>query len=72
MPSTRADVSQVSWRKSSLSFFNGNCVEACRLGTDRIGIRDSKDNGNGPVLIFTDGEWAAFLAGAKQGQFDNL
>jgi hypothetical protein len=70
MPSIRADVSQVSWRKSSLSYYNGNCVELCRLGTDRIGIRDSK--GNGPVLIFTDAEWAAFLAGAKQGQFDNL
>ena len=69
---TRADVSQASWRKSSFSHFNGNCIEITRLPPDRIGIRDTKDNGAGPVLIFTGAEWDAFLAGAKEGEFDNL
>ncbi len=34
-----------------------------------VALRDSKDP-TGPVLIFTPGEWAAFLAGAKDGEFD--
>lgn len=69
---TSADICQASWRKSSFSQLNGNCFEISRLRPDRIGIRDTKDNGNGPVLIFTGAEWDAFLAGAKEGQFDNL
>jgi hypothetical protein len=51
---------------------NGSCVEISRLVSDRIGVRDTKDNGTGPVLIFTEAEWRAFIAGAKERQFDNL
>jgi hypothetical protein len=69
---TGGDVSGASWRKSQFSQYNGNCVEIGRLLPDRIGIRDTKDNGSGPVLIFTGAEWDAFIAGAKEGQFDNL
>jgi hypothetical protein len=69
---TSADIRQASWRKSSFSQMNGNCLELSRLRPDGIGIRDTKDNGNGPLLIFTDAEFDAFLAGAKEGQFDNL
>jgi hypothetical protein len=32
-------------------------------------MRDSKDP-NSPVLTFTHQEWAAFLDGAKRGEFD--
>jgi hypothetical protein len=49
---------------------NGSCVEVGRLLPDGIGVRDTKDNGSGPILIFTDAEWNAFIAGAKEGQFD--
>ena len=35
-----------------------------------IGIRDSKDDGRGPVLAFTEEEWAAFIDAAKHGDFD--
>jgi Domain of unknown function (DUF397) len=35
-----------------------------------IGLRDGKDRGNGPVLAFSEEEWAAFIDGAKQGWFD--
>jgi hypothetical protein len=69
---TSAHVDQAVWRKSSFSNFNGNCVEIGLLMPDRVGVRDTKDNGNGPVLIFTAAEWDAFIAGAKEGQFDQL
>ena len=69
---TSADVSRALWRKSSFSNLNGNCVEIGRLMPNRVAIRDTKDDGGGPVLIFTDAEWGAFIAGAKDGQFDNL
>jgi Domain of unknown function (DUF397) len=67
-----ADVSRAFWHKSSFSNLNGSCVEIGLLRSDRIGIRDTKDNGNGPVLIFTGSEWSAFIAGAKEGQFDSF
>jgi hypothetical protein len=69
---TSADVRRASWRKSAFSQLNGNCVEIGRLLPDRVGMRDTKDNGSGPVLIFTGAEWDAFIAGAKEGQFDDL
>lgn len=67
-----ADVDRASWRKSSFSSYNGSCFEVSRLSPDRIGVRDTKDNGIGPVLVFTSMEWSAFIAGAKSGQFDKL
>jgi len=72
MPGIRFDVNQAHWRKSSWSQYNGNCVEISRLRPDRVGIRDTKDNGNGAVLVFTDAEWNAFLIAAKDGQFDKI
>jgi Domain of unknown function (DUF397) len=63
-------ISQATWRKSSFSSMNGNCVEVGHLLPDRVGVRDTKDKGTGPVLIFTGAEWDAFIAGAKEGQFD--
>jgi hypothetical protein len=59
------------WVKSSLSFANGNCVEAAALPDGRIGVRHSR-HADGPVLRFTPGEWHAFLAGARNGEFDRL
>ncbi len=69
---TSADAFSAPWRKSSFSYLHGDCVEIAPLLADRIGIRDTKDNESGAVLIFTDAEWDAFIAGAKEGQFDNL
>jgi hypothetical protein len=57
------------WIKSSLSFANGNCVEAAALSDGRIAVRDSKDP-DGPRLRFTPDEWRAFLGGARNGEFD--
>lgn len=57
------------WRKSSYSNNNG-CFELANLG-EAIGLRDSKEP-DGPVLHFTRHELAAFLAGVKAGEFDDL
>jgi hypothetical protein len=45
------------------------CVEIAFHG-GRIGVRDTKDQGAGAVLGFTEHEWECFLAGAKRGEFD--
>ncbi len=34
-----------------------------------IALRDSK-NPTGPTLVFTPGEWDAFVHGVKGGEFD--
>ena len=61
------DLSGATWRKSTYSN-NGECVEVAAL--DRlVGVRDSKDRG-GAILFFTHGEWNAFLAGTRTGEFD--
>lgn len=46
-----------------------NCVEVMET-EDGIHVRDTKDNGNGPVLFYTHAEWAAFVAGVNNGEFD--
>jgi uncharacterized protein DUF397 len=62
------DQTRVDWRKSTFSTTNG-CVEVAFVG-DRIAVRDSKQQGQGPVLEFTAVEWAAFLGGVRGGEFD--
>ena len=58
-----------TWVKSSFSFANGDCVEVASMPDGQIGVRDSKDTA-GPVLRFTSSEWQAFVAGARNGEFD--
>jgi hypothetical protein len=60
----------LTWTKSSLSFSNGNCVEVAGDGATVL-VRDSKNPG-GPRLRFTRAEWQAFLAGAKNNEFDRF
>lgn len=58
-----------TWIKSSLSTYNGNCVEISGLSDERIRVRDSK-NPRGGVLNFTPAEWDAFIGGVRNGEFD--
>lgn len=60
----------VKWFKSTRSGNNGACVEVAVLGDDAVGVRDTKAKGQGPILTFTRAEWAAFVGGAKDGEFD--
>lgn len=68
--STR-QLSNVSWRRSRYSGAHGNCVEVAPLGTGDIAVRNSRFP-NGPVLIYTRDEMAAFLSGARAGEFDDV
>lgn len=65
----RVDLGRADWRKSSRSGpFTDNCVEVAFVD-GAIALRDSKDP-QGPALLFTPGEWDAFVAGTKDGEFD--
>jgi hypothetical protein len=57
-----------AWSKSSYSNNNGACVEVRRDGASVL-VRDTKDR-EGGTLTFNRREWLAFVAGAKQGDFD--
>ena len=64
-------MSSTPWIKSRRSADQGSCVEM-RYADGLIEVRDTKDGGNGPVLRFTLDEYAAWLDGAKRGEFDDL
>ena len=65
---TAPELAGAVWRKSSRSNGQGQCVEVAQLGTT-VAVRDSK-HPSGAVLVFTPAEWAAFIAGANAGEFD--
>jgi Domain of unknown function (DUF397). len=62
----------LTWHKSSRSNPSGNCVEMAALpGGAGIAVRNSR-HPEGPALIYTIDEIAAFIEGAKDGDFDHL
>jgi hypothetical protein len=59
------------WRKSRHSNPSGNCVEIAELLDGAIAIRNSRFP-DGPALICPRTDFAEFLAGARDGDFDTL
>jgi hypothetical protein len=57
------------WQKSSFCNGASSCVEVCHLPNGNVALRDGKEQ-DGPVLVFTPSEWAAFTAGVRDGEFD--
>lgn len=60
----------LNWRKASYSASNGGgCVEVADHD-GMILVRDTKDQGRGPVHRYTPQEWRAFIVGVRNGEFD--
>ncbi len=59
-----AGMSAFSWRKSSRSAANGNCVEVTQFSGRRVAVRDSKNPAAGPVIL-SAGDWRRFIDGIK-------
>lgn len=64
------DLTGAVWHKSTRSGGNGgDCVEVAINLPGIVAVRDTKDRA-AAALVFTDAEWAAFLAGVRDGEFD--
>jgi uncharacterized protein DUF397 len=62
-----ANPNSMSWKKSSYSAANGDCVEVSHLVNGHIGVRDSKDVSM-PALGFTPAGWQTFVGEVKRDQ----
>ncbi|WP_227997996.1 DUF397 domain-containing protein [Nocardia australiensis] len=63
------DFTDAVWRKSTHSGPDGNCVEVAFLVDGKVAVRDTKNNGYGPVLAFAPGRWDEFLRRVAAGEF---
>ena len=60
------------WVKSSASGGSDGClyVSPAEDGSGDVAIADSKEGQDGPIQVYSRGEWIAFLVGVKRGDFD--
>ncbi|MDN3058973.1 DUF397 domain-containing protein [Streptomyces sp. SRF1] len=66
-----SSITGANWIKSALSNAQGACVELAKLPDGEVAMRNSR-HPEGPVLVYTQAEIAAFVAGAKSGEFDHM
>jgi hypothetical protein len=59
------------WRKSRRSNSSGDCVEVGRAADGGVGVRDSKQEGRGPVQTSRADDWREILARGKPGPHDD-
>jgi hypothetical protein len=65
------EVGALPWRKSTHSNSNGGqCIEAAHA-PDTVFVRDTKDNGVGPVLRVTPSDWGRFTAAVRADGMPN-
>lgn len=65
-----ADISgRLSWFTATASGATNSCVEVAHLPGGGVAVRDTKDRTR-PPFLYTAREWACFLDGAKNGEFD--
>ncbi|MGW0933263.1 DUF397 domain-containing protein [Streptomyces sp. NPDC002644] len=55
-----------TWRKSSYSGANGDCVEVGVVG-QAVAVRDSKQD-RGPAFLIPDAGWGAFVGAVTEGR----
>ena len=65
------ELRDVRWFKSGRSSAQGNCVEVAKLPGGGVAMRNSR-HPEGPALVFTHGEFEAFVQGAWDGDFNDL
>ncbi|WP_434741337.1 DUF397 domain-containing protein [Micromonospora sp. SH-82] len=61
------DLSRAVWQRAEGD--NSDSAVEVAFVDDLIGMRNSAEP-EGPVLVFTQAEWDAFVAGAQDGEFD--
>lgn len=64
----KPDLINVRWVRSRACSADG-CVEVAHLAGGSVAVRDSK-NAHLTPQVFNREEWAAFIAGVKNGEFD--
>ncbi|CAM3052426.1 DUF397 domain-containing protein [Streptomyces albus] len=66
-----ADLSGATWRKSSYTAGNGQCVEVADIpNTDGTAVRDSK-NPHLPAARVSRAAWQLFVSAAARGEFES-
>jgi len=60
-----------AWEAGRHGDLQASCAQLAELPGGSIAMRGSRDP-EGPALIYTYAELEAFIAGAKDGDFDNL
>jgi hypothetical protein len=62
-----ADPIDAAWRTSSRCS-HGDCVQVGSRPAAAVAVRDTKNRGSGPDLVFTPAAWRSFIAEVKLGR----
>jgi hypothetical protein len=64
------EITDMNWRKSSYSGNGGSsCIEVASDGA--VMVRDTKQDGQGPVLTFSPDAWRSFTRSAKDASLSS-